>query len=221
VTAGPSPTDTPMPSPRLTDTPTSTPSETPMPTPSFTPTPAPSGCVIRVESETAETPRDTRVEWEPSHQPMVVQFYRGGALIKEYQDAKSGEVDLKWSPPGEVEIKIWRPGEPTPCASVTITGALPSGCEQAKFVTPNGIRDIDPDPDKLLTVPKDTRIMWEPNDCRMDVEFNQYGKLIEKLFDVGSGEADFTRMQDNGQTEIKLWVPGTPEPSDAMQISVE
>jgi hypothetical protein len=55
----------------------------------------------------------------------------------------------------------------------------------------------------------------------MDLEFNQYGKLIEKLFDVGSGEADFTWMQGNGQTEIKLWVPGTPEPSDAMQISVE
>lgn len=211
-TLTPDQTETYIPSPTVTETETPQPTQTEAPTSTLTPTLAP----------IPDVPRTFRIEWINPEQLMTLQFYREGFLIKELQRAKSGDNNLDWAPPGILEIKFWAERAAMPEDSIFVNVAPPVDCSEAKFTSPNGIRDVDPNPNNLPKLEKNnTLILWFPLDCKMIVEFYQHGNAINRFQEVLPGEVDLSWMAVLGQTEVKIWLPGsTSFVTDAMQINV-
>jgi hypothetical protein len=81
-------------------------------------------------------------------------------------------------------------------------------CSAAKIVLPVAESQVD----------KTVKISWNPATCRMNVQFYQNGILLrEKKRGDASGTVDMASIPP-GRTQIKIWVPGSGSPSDAIWV---
>ena len=223
----PTATDTPITALPATQTFTPTPSPTETLPPTATPIfgfTLPNNGIRSSNPDPAIVPeilRTTRLAWNEPERIMMLQFYREGQLIKFFDSAESGQISLEWAPPGVMEIKLWEIRGEEPEDSIYVNIAPPATCNDAKFTNPNGFRETRPDISLLPDVAKTTSfIEWSPQTCVMTIEFYQYGSVIHRIQNARSGEVDFSWMSNIGQTELKIWVPGTFVVADSMQVNV-
>ena len=86
----------------------------------------------------------------------------------------------------------------------------PADCASAKFVSPQN---------NSVVAAGDIAVTWEPSACVMVLQYYQQEKLINEYPDASSGIV--VNIQEPGLTELKIWVPGSLSPSDAIWITVE
>ena len=78
-----------------------------------------------------------------------------------------------------------------------------------------------PPPDSNGQVDKAVKISWTPSSCQMNVQFYQGGVLVrENKSGDFSGTVDMNNLP-SGLTEIKIWVPGSGSPADAILVQIK
>jgi hypothetical protein len=72
----------------------------------------------------------------------------------------------------------------------------------------------------------DTKISWKPVACKLVLQAYQEGRLVGeygKESGVAPGTISAGQLTEGvaGTTELKVWVPGAPVPSNAVWVTVE
>ena len=100
-----------------------------------------------------------------------------------------------------------------PTETATLPPPSAEDCSTAKI-------DVPPT-DANGQVEKSLKISWSPASCQMNLQFYQNGELLrENKSGDSSGTIDMINIPP-GLTEIKLWVPGSSTPADAIWVQVK